>query len=47
MGFEPDRVSGGRHYGLRGLGSLVRDNGGTLTVQSAPGRGTTIRLQVG
>ena len=44
-GFDPDSVSGTAHYGLRGLQGLVRDSGGTLTIQSAPGVGTTTRLE--
>ena len=46
IGFDPARVSAGAHYGLRGLDSLVRDSGGTLDVRSAPGAGTTIRMEV-
>ena len=46
-GFDPAAVREDVHYGLRGLDSLVRDTGGTLTVRSAPGAGTTIRLEVG
>lgn len=33
-------------FGLRGLASLVSDAGGRLDLQSAPGRGTTIRVEV-
>ncbi len=45
-GFDPASVRKDAHYGLRGLDSLVRDSGGTLTVRSAPGEGTTISLEV-
>ncbi len=45
IGFDPDSVSSTAHYGLRGLESLVRDSGGTLTIRSAPGAGTTTRLE--
>ncbi len=45
IGFDPDAVSGATHYGLRGLASLVRDSHGTLTIRSAPGAGTTTRLE--
>jgi signal transduction histidine kinase len=45
VGFDRDAVSGTAHYGLRGLESLVRDSGGTLTIRSAPGAGTTTRLE--
>lgn len=45
VGFDRESVSGTAHYGLRGLESLVRDSGGTLTIRSAPGAGTTTRLE--
>ena len=46
VGFDP--AAGGRQdsYGLRGLQSLVRDGGGRLEVESAPGAGTTVRMVV-
>jgi two-component system, NarL family, sensor kinase len=47
VGFDPGAVRPDVHYGLRGLDSLVRDSGGTLVVRSAPGAGTTIRLETG
>jgi signal transduction histidine kinase len=47
VGFDPAAVRTDVHYGLRGLDSLVRDSGGTLLVRSAPGTGTTIRLETG
>lgn len=46
VGFDPDLVRQDTHYGLRGLTSLVRDSGGTLTVTTARGQGTTVRLEV-
>lgn len=46
-GFDPDRLPGGHHFGLRGLRDLVRETGGLLDVRSAPGRGTTVVLEVG
>jgi two-component system NarL family sensor kinase len=49
MGFDPavlaERAAAG-HVGLRGLGELVRDSGGTMTIDAAPGRGTVIRAEV-
>ncbi len=45
VGFDPSDVDAGAHYGLRGLESLVRDHGGVLTIRSAPGAGTTTRLE--
>lgn len=46
IGFNPDAVSELSHYGLRGLESLVRDSNAALTIRSAPGAGTAIRLEV-
>lgn len=40
-GFDPARVPHGRH-GLRGMRVRVESHGGELTVQSAPGAGTTV-----
>lgn len=45
IGFAPVTVDATAHYGLRGLESLVRDRGGELTIRSAPGAGTTTRLE--
>jgi two-component system NarL family sensor kinase len=45
-GFDPDNVVDPDRYGLRGLRSLVRDVGGELEVISAPGEGTTVRMEV-
>jgi len=45
-GFDPQALRDPVHYGLRGLQSLVADAGATLGVDSAPGRGTTVRLEV-
>jgi two-component system, NarL family, sensor kinase len=47
-GFEPDREpsDGEGHFGLRLLSELARDAGGSLDVDSAPGRGTTVRLEL-
>jgi signal transduction histidine kinase len=44
QGFDPDAVSGG--YGLRGMRERVRLAGGTITVRSAPGEGTVVRVEV-
>lgn len=46
VGFDPTAVADPAHYGLRGLTSLVEDAGGRLTVRSAPGRGTTVHMEV-
>ncbi len=45
-GFDPEDVVDPHRYGLRGLRSLVRDVGGELDVISAPGEGTTVRMEV-
>jgi len=45
-GFDPDATTSPEHFGLRGLASLATDNGGRLDVESRPGAGTTIRLEV-
>lgn len=45
IGFDPARTDPDS-YGLRGLRSLVADNGGVLEVRSAPGEGTTVRMEV-
>lgn len=45
-GFDPGQQPGAEHFGLRGLSSLIGDAGGRLDVRSAPGAGTTIRLEI-
>ena len=44
-GFDPADVPPG-HVGLRLLADLVEEHGSDLTVESAPGEGTTVRLVV-
>ncbi len=46
QGFDPATHAGGEHFGLRMLEDLARDNGGGLVIDSAVGRGTTMRLEV-
>ncbi len=46
VGFEPERVEPGRHFGLVGLRERAEALGGTLTIESAPGKGTTIVVEV-
>ena len=46
-GFDRTELAGTGHFGLRGLTSLVADAGGRLDVTTAPGEGTTVRLDVG
>ncbi|KRE95043.1 hypothetical protein ASG76_04940 [Nocardioides sp. Soil774] len=45
-GFDPASVVGEDRFGLRGTESLVREHGGTMEVESAPGAGTTVRVEV-
>ncbi len=46
VGFEPDQVQRGDHFGLLGLRERAEALGGTLTVESAPGAGTTVVVEV-
>jgi signal transduction histidine kinase/ligand-binding sensor domain-containing protein len=45
-GFDPGGVSRDGHFGLTGMRERAAAVGGRLTVESAPGRGTTVRLEV-
>ncbi|GGW18586.1 hypothetical protein GCM10018980_57720 [Streptomyces capoamus] len=46
-GFDPTAVrSAGRHLGLVSMRDRASGVGGTLTVESAPGKGTTIEMEV-
>lgn len=42
-GFDPDAVDGGEHYGLVAMRERVEMLAGQLIIDSAPGRGTTLR----
>jgi signal transduction histidine kinase len=44
VGFDPAAVNGG--YGLRGMRGRVAEAGGTVTVRSAPGDGTSVLVEV-
>lgn len=48
-GFDPavlsERAAAG-HFGLRGLSGLVKDAGGRVDVETQPGAGTTVRIEV-
>ncbi|MEP7009572.1 MAG: sensor histidine kinase [Acidobacteriota bacterium] len=46
VGFEPDLVERGDHFGLLGIQERAEALGGTLTLESAPGTGTTIVVEV-
>ena len=47
-GFEPENVSHAerRHFGLMGIEERVEILGGKVTIDSAPGQGTRVRLEV-
>jgi signal transduction histidine kinase len=48
-GFDETRMAerqAGGHVGLRTLGNLVADGGGSLTARSAPGQGTRLTITV-
>jgi signal transduction histidine kinase len=45
-GFDPAQVDGNGHFGLRMLAELVRDSGGRLEVDSAPGSGSRVSVEV-
>jgi signal transduction histidine kinase len=46
VGFEPDHVRGGDHLGLVGIEERAEALGGSLTVESSPGAGTTVVVEV-
>ena len=45
-GFDPVAAGGEDHFGLRVLEGLARDAGGELEIDSAPGEGARIRVEV-
>ena len=46
IGFDPGLKQRADSFGLRGLRSLVAEAGGTLDVQSSPGNGTVVLMEV-
>ena len=46
-GFEPTEAEHGDHIGLIGMRERAEALGGTLTVETAPGRGATVVVEVG
>jgi len=46
VGFTPAERTGDASFGLRAAGSLVREHGGTMEVESTPGSGTIVRVEV-
>jgi two-component system, NarL family, sensor kinase len=45
-GFDPSAVPRDGHLGLRALRDLIREMGAELTIQSTPGVGTKVRMEV-
>ena len=45
-GFDPEAERAGDHQGLRNMSSRARAAGGTLSIDSRPRRGTTVRARV-
>ena len=45
VGFDPAQIGAG-HYGLIGLWERARLIGGTLSIESAPGQGTTLQVRL-
>ena len=46
VGFDARAAREGDRFGLRGTASLVREHGGTMEVDSTPGSGTMVRVEV-
>ena len=46
VGFDAGAAREGDRFGLRGTASLVREHGGTMEVDSTPGSGTMVRVEV-
>jgi signal transduction histidine kinase len=45
-GFDPDSARDGWPHGIMGMQQRVRALGGKFSLESAPGRGTTLRVTV-
>jgi PAS domain S-box-containing protein len=46
VGFDPERVARGEHFGLLGMKERVAALGGSLTIESRPGGGATLVAEV-
>ncbi len=46
VGFDPGATPADAHFGLRAAESLVREHRGTMEVESSPGSGTIVRVEV-
>ena len=47
VGFDPDTVSTSNHLGLFGMRERTEMINGKLVIESSPGQGTTIMMEVG
>ena len=48
VGFDPDSAHlRSRHLGLTSMEERARELSGRLRIRSAPGRGTTVRIELG
>jgi signal transduction histidine kinase len=45
-GFDPDEVPANGHTGLAGMRERLHLVGGSLTIESSPGQGTTVLARV-
>jgi signal transduction histidine kinase len=46
VGFDTSATSGSSHYGLKGMRERIRKIGGDLVLDTAPGKGTAIKITV-
>lgn len=46
VGFDPETVDGGSHYGLKGMKERILKLGGNFSLKTAPGEGTEIEIIV-
>ena len=46
VGFDPREVLRGEHFGLLGMRERAEALGGTMNLESAPGSGTTVVVEV-
>lgn len=46
IGFDVASAGGSSHYGLTGMRERIRKIGGSFVVESAPGRGTSIKIEI-
>ena len=46
VGFAAAATEGSNHYGLKGMKERIEKLGGTLDLQTAPGKGTRIEIQI-